>query len=153
MYKQHEINLIRQIQESLDNYYREHTVSILFEWMKVLHLPLNRWLKKMPTSTIDLETWGICPDNIKVCKTHNISPIGAKSAKDDLSVRNVAKHLHRSVVHYWVQYFPISGEVEKLTFRDWMDDALTFELVVSAKGLRKFLLKFTQKMLECSTHP
>ena len=143
MYKQQEINLIKKIQESLDRHKGEYTVKLLFKWMGVLFIPQYRWLKKLPTSKIDLETWGIDPDNVQVYEDD-------KRAKDGLSVRNVAKHLHSSVVHYWVQYLPISGEVEMLIFRDWKDEALTFEMLVSVRCFRRFLMNFVQKIIEDS---
>ena len=146
MFTQKEIDLIKKIQESLHGHNGEYTVTLLFNWMGVLFLPQSRWLKKLPTSTIDHENWGIGPDNVLVYEDE-------KRAKNDLSVKNVAKHLHNSVVHYWVQYLPTSGEVEILIFRDWKNEALTFEMLVSVRCFRRFLMNFAQKIMADSTHP
>jgi len=41
--------------------------------------------------------------------------------------------------------------VEMLIFRDWKDEALTFEMLVSVRCFRRFLMKFAQKIIEDST--
>jgi len=40
--------------------------------------------------------------------------------------------------------------VEMLIFRDWKDEALTFEMLVSVRCFRRFLMNFVQKIIEDS---
>ena len=64
MYKQQEINLIKEVNLSLQNFNGGCTVIQLFNWLKILFIPQNKWIRKIPTSKIDIENWGIDPDNI-----------------------------------------------------------------------------------------
>jgi hypothetical protein len=101
---------------------------------EIFSIPQCRWLKKLPTQIIDQNDWGIAPEDIRTCK-------------ERYSVRNVAKHIRNSVIHYWVTYTPISGEVERLTCKETKNGITTFELEITAKGFRTFLLKFSETML------
>jgi len=101
MSKQQEFDLIKQTQKNLQDKKGEYTVDFLFDCMKIFFIHQSKWLKKLPTSIIDKENWGIAPRNIKVCKAYHKDGIDISTVKDDYSVRNVARHIHNSVIHYF----------------------------------------------------
>jgi hypothetical protein len=144
-FTQQELDLVIKTQESLEHYDGEYTVSILFDWMRILHIPQNRWLRKVPNREIDQTEWGIAPDAIRICRAYNTK--GNESDSEDYSVRNVAKHIRNSAIRYWVTYFPFTGEIETMGFRDWTDERMTFEMIIRPKTFRAFLLRLTKVML------
>ena len=147
MLGEQEVDIVKQIQESLRYYDGEYTVDILFDWMKLLFFPQNRWLKTLPRGDITRKDWGIASEDFMRCKAYCKDVVDIETVKDNYSVRNVAKHLHNSAIHYWFLYFPISGEIEKMVFMNKKDERSIFELDISVKSYRTFLLKFSEMML------
>jgi hypothetical protein len=148
MYKQQEINLIKDTQENLRDFDGEYTVDVLFNWMEIFFIPKSKWLKKLPTQKLDLDSWGIAPKDIRICKAYYKDGVSYRTVKDDRSVRNVARHIHNSVIHYWVLYYPLSGNTEMIKFMDWKNDRVNFELDVSVRNFRVFLLKFCETIIQ-----
>jgi len=146
MFKQQEFDLIKKIQADMQNFDGEYTLDVLFKWMRVLFIPQTKWLKKLPTQKIDLENWGISHYKIWICKANYKYGTPYRTVQDDFSVRNVARHLHVSVKHYWVTYSPASDteKIDKMNFFKKKDSRINFQLEVSPENFRVFLLKFCE---------
>jgi len=148
-FTQQELDLIKQTQKSLRDFNGEYTITLLFNCMEILFIPQRKWLITLPTHDINLNEWGISPKDIRICKADYKDGVNYGTVKDDYSVRNVAKHIHNSVIRYWVAYSPASEteRINMMSFWDRKDDRVNFQMGITVENFRTFLLKFSEMIL------
>ena len=141
-FKPKELDLCKRTQELLRNFDGNYTVDFFFDSAWVFAIPKCRWLKKMPTQTIDRENWGIAPKDIRICKAYYSEGVKFKTVKDDYSVRSVARHLHNCAKRQQYKVRSIGDILERVRFEEWDKGRVTFEMEIPIRCFRDFLRKF-----------
>lgn len=141
-YIKQEFDFVERTKEIFESYKNDtkYDITLLINCcVGLLIVPQQYWYKKLPKEIINENKWGISTKHIKFITKGEYK-----------NVKNVARHLRNSISHYRFSAFAITGDkIDKIKFIDKnKDHKKTFEAEIPVKSLEKFILTFSQVLLE-----
>ncbi|MGM5631322.1 HEPN family nuclease [Apibacter raozihei] len=142
-YKQQEFDFITRTRKILEQYNslnlgnEKYEITLFMNCLVgLLIIPQQHWYDKLPTNSIERKDWGIAKEDI------------IKIAKEDYSVKNVARHLRNSISHYHLKACESKGEISSFIFKDFFNKKLTLNTKeISIEKLKKFVFTLCDYML------
>jgi len=102
---------------------------------------------KIPDELLQIPTWGINPNQIKCCKKFN--RLKHTFEAESKSLRIVCKHIRNSIAHcHFDLKTNASNTIDRIHFKDWNHQNLTFDLTISLHDFREFTQEVSQHILK-----